>query len=239
MEFFKKAIQQIGRWNKSRITGWILVLVLIIAGLIQMVGRFTRVENNAPPVSSSSVQENQANITPPTPAEPSQPTPADRPVVRFIVSIDMTTLSEPKLTDEDRVFGKIHFFMDEKEILEVLGPPQAVESDGGSYQLDIVPVTITSKDLIYPGIKFWMDSQGSEYYIRSMTITSPDYPTARGIRVGDEVEKVLLAYGKPDGTIPTLLPATLRYYFDAPDFITFDIGQDNKVHSIEMTLYYD
>lgn len=35
-------------------------------------------------------------------------------------------------------------------------------------------------------------------YIVDITVTSPDYQTPRGLRVGDPIEKVERLYGKPD-----------------------------------------
>jgi hypothetical protein len=90
------------------------------------------------------------------------------------------------LAEDDLVLASLRPGMKEKQVLNLLGQPDKINSFK------------SGNDLLYPNMKIYAESAnkaGDEWTIATITVKSDQYMTKRGVKVGDSIEKVINLYG--------------------------------------------
>lgn len=127
------------------------------------------------------------------------------------------------LSPDDFKLAGFRPFDQRTDVEKALGRPEKVETTNNGWLLET---------LYYNDVNMTFYLGGAV----SITATSPKYPSARGIRVGDPVEKVFQAYGSNYTTWKGGPDGTITYSRDENSAITFDVKQ-NKITGITSINY--
>lgn len=101
-------------------------------------------------------------------------------------------------SSEDFQIADLSMLSSEAEVFNRLGQPTAVEE--GKKKIWIDEDELFYKVLTYPGVTVelikYMEEEG--FVVNSFSVSSKEYPTYRGIAVGDTAKNVLSVYGEAD-----------------------------------------
>jgi hypothetical protein len=98
-------------------------------------------------------------------------------------------------TDKDYVLASLDFTCSFEKAKSVLGALKLAST----YQNEIArcPVKVYEAKGVRVDIAYYKDENGALSRLWAIEVSTPAYPTARGIKVGDELKKVQVQYGKP------------------------------------------
>lgn len=109
----------------------------------------------------------------------------------------------------DFMLNGVSVGMKESEVVQALGVPANMKHDG------------TALIYEYPGLTVKFSDWNGNFSVEAVVVTTPDFPTARGIKVGDTREQVEEIY-----------PAMLWGNGDEAGVLEFQFNSDNTVSSI-------
>ena len=111
-------------------------------------------------------------------------------VTMVVASLHAGPTPPAVLTEVDLSVGGMKWVPDTADARRTLGPPSSVKA----YVTRIDDEDLHLTDWFYPGLRLIFSQNGK---LRWARVTGHGWPTHRGLRVGDSVDRVVALYGAP------------------------------------------
>lgn len=116
-------------------------------------------------------------------------------------------------SEKDFLLAGVEYGMPEKEVVQALGTPSSMQNTGSGLIYE------------YPGVTVKFQTRTDGFAVQEVVVTTPDYPTSRGIKIGDPRDRVKQIYDLP------------VQFFRVGSTLRFDFNPDNTLAQI--TLFYE
>jgi hypothetical protein len=140
--------------------------------------------------------------------------------------IALSLISQHQGIDLSQVtIGKIEYAMPERKVLQKLGKP--------SKRIVTANCLGAIDRLYYPGLVIDLETKDRQKYVTRIAATSARYPTNRGVKVGDKIDKAIDIY-TPSTKLTSTRTVTIPSAKYGDLFLVFTTNNRNQIVSISI-----